>query len=378
MRGLFTLLFGAGMLLMLRRAEGEQPQVAPIDVWTRRCLGLGFLGFFCWLVLLWPGEILWNYGLTGLVLLAFRTARPRHLIVASLACLIAMASIDVVRITQHVRTLQDGAAALSAQAARKPLSAEQDKARKAVVQLRESMHPAAKAVAEQRAERTHWLSAVNWSWSLWSTFWLSKSSWYQLLESLGFMLMGLALFRLGVVTGRASSKVYAGLIGFGYAGGLALRALGLWTDGHVGFDPSVLGGPPWLVTLNWVDFQAARMLMTLGHLGVIVLLFRHGLLGRATILRALGRMALTTYLAQALITSVLFYGFRLIGRLGYAELMGVTVCIWIATGVFCRAWLRRFDQGPAEALLRLAAYDTFQPGRARRQAAEALALTPSV
>ena len=65
MRGLFTILFGAGMVMMLRRAEGADGQALPIDVWTRRCLALLLLGVVHFLVLMWPGEILWTYGIAG-------------------------------------------------------------------------------------------------------------------------------------------------------------------------------------------------------------------------------------------------------------------------------------------------------------------------
>ncbi len=378
MRGLFTMLFGAGMLLMLRLAEGEQPQMAPIDVWTRRCLGLAVLGVVNFAVLLWPGEILWQYGVAGLVLLAFRKARPRHLIVTSLTCLVAMTAIDGFRGAHHARVVHDGASAQAVQAAHKPLSAEQDKAIKVVAGLHDSMHPAARAVAEERDARTHWPSVVGWSWDWWSNFDMTQVGWFFVLEDICGMLMGMALFRMGVLTGQASSRVYATLIGVGYVGGFALRGLDLWTGARVGFDPSVLGGPGWLVTFNYAGLEVARILVTLGHVGLITLLFRRGLLGRATPLRALGRMALTTYMAQSLITSVLFYGFGLLGRFSYAGLMGLCVCIWIVTGVFCWAWLRRFEQGPVEALLRAVAYDTFRPGRARRRAAAALAATPSI
>ncbi len=60
MRGLFTLLFGAGMLLMLKRAEGPQGLAAPVDVWARRCLVLLLFGVAHFALLMWPGEILWT------------------------------------------------------------------------------------------------------------------------------------------------------------------------------------------------------------------------------------------------------------------------------------------------------------------------------
>ncbi len=378
MRGLFTLLFGAGMLLMLRRAEGEAPQVEPVDVWTRRCLALGALGLFNCLVLLFPLEILWQYAVAGFALLAFRTARPRHLLAVAALCLAGFTALRVLQTAHNVRMLQDGASALAAQAAHRPLSAAQAKAAQALLELRGSAHPTARALAEEVGERTHWPSVVGWSWGAWAPFNFGQLAWRYLLQTVGSMLIGMALFRMGVLTGGARSRVYAGMVGLGYVGGFTLRGFGLWVGAHGGFDPSVLAGPPWVVILTTADGELARMLVTLGHLGLIVLLFRHRRLGRATPLRALGRMALTTYTLQALLTSVLFYGFGWVGRFSYAELMGLCVGIWIVTGVFAWAWLRRFDQGPVEALLRLAAYDTFRPGRSRRHAAAALALTPSV
>ena len=60
MRGLFMVPFGAGMVMMLRKAESKQPQITPIDVWARRSLALLGLGTVHFLVLMWPGEILWT------------------------------------------------------------------------------------------------------------------------------------------------------------------------------------------------------------------------------------------------------------------------------------------------------------------------------
>jgi len=90
MRGLFMILFGAGMLLMLRSAHGPEGRATPIDAWARRCLALLLFGVTHFLVLMWPGEILWTLGVAGLALLAFRTAKVRTLWIWALliiACL---------------------------------------------------------------------------------------------------------------------------------------------------------------------------------------------------------------------------------------------------------------------------------------------------
>jgi len=86
-------------------------------------------------------------------------------------------------------------------------------------------------------------------------------------------------------------------------------------------------------------------------------LHKIGALGRlADILAAVGRTALTTYIGQSIITSLLFYGLGFYDRFGFAQLMGIAVLIWIGQCAFSMLWLRRFDMGPAEWLLRSITY----------------------
>jgi uncharacterized protein len=67
-----------------------------------------------------------------------------------------------------------------------------------------------------------------------------------------------------------------------------------------------------------------------------------------------GRMALTTYLGQSLLATVIFYswGFGLFGRLDLVQQLGVVAGIWVANLVFAHLWLQRFAIGPVEWLLR--------------------------
>ena len=141
MRGLFTMLFGAGMLLMLRRAEDAQPQVTPFDVWSRRCLALMALGIVQFVLFLWPGEILFTYGVSGLALLAFRTARIRTLLIVSAVMFVGMgtylASNGVVRAQRNAVSLT----AAASKAVGRPLTMEQRAALDGVKQAQDSLHP---------------------------------------------------------------------------------------------------------------------------------------------------------------------------------------------------------------------------------------------
>ena len=73
-------------------------------------------------------------------------------------------------------------------------------------------------------------------------------------------------------------------------------------------------------------------------------------------LRAIGKMALTNYLGQSLIAAIIFYGLGWWNHLTWAELWLLCVPIWIAQAIFSVLWLKRFEYGPLEWVLRTNAY----------------------
>ena len=353
MRGLFTMLFGAGMLLMLRKADGPNASVAPIDAWARRSIGLMAFGIAQWVLFLWPGEILWNYGVSGLFLLAFRTAKPRTLIAAA-ALLIAGLSANIgYRTWQQVDQLQQTTAVT------RPAGEAQVAALRAAGQMRDAIHPSASEIAHEVAERTHYVSLLKWSAHYWTTENIGVTGWIDVAESVGFMLIGMALFRMGVLTGNAPASTYRWMMAIGYGGGLAMRALVVTLAARTNWDMAspVIGTPLW--TLSAALFQPGRLLVTIGHVGLVVTLFQSGWLGRAVTLRSLGRMTLTVYCLQSILGSMLFYGFGLVGAFGLPVLWGIAAGIWVVTALFCRWWLARFEMGPGERLIRAIAYGGF-------------------
>jgi uncharacterized protein len=98
----------------------------------------------------------------------------------------------------------------------------------------------------------------------------------------------------------------------------------------------------------------------------LLLLFRRPAVARlAAPIAAVGRTALTNYLAQSVILSVLFYGYGLglSGRVGTAAAAGVGLAVYAAQAAASVAWLRRFRFGPAEWAWRSLAYGRRQPLR---------------
>src|SRR4030095_7136413 len=95
MRGLFTLLFGAGALLFLQRHAARHSGLLPADLYFRRTMWLIVFGLVNAYALLWPGDILYYYGVVGLLLFVFRNVAPRKLVVASTVIMILQTSVTV-------------------------------------------------------------------------------------------------------------------------------------------------------------------------------------------------------------------------------------------------------------------------------------------
>jgi uncharacterized protein len=344
------------MALMLKSADGHQPQIGSIDAWTRRCIVLLGMGVMQFAVFMWPGEILWTYGIAGLFLLAFRPCRPGTLCIAAAIMLLGLSGLRAYDTNKTVQVYASAPAAAAAKAEGRPLSETQEAALKAVQSAHEALYPGSSDTTEQIEQRTHLRSLVAWSANGWVWRHLSTWSWPGVVECLSFMLIGIALYRTGLLTGAAATKTYVLVAVIGYGFGLSVRVANLAWMARTGFelDPNRL--VPAISVLRSFLYEPARLGVTLGHLAIITLLFKSGRLGSAKVLRALGRMSLTTYTLQSLLTSLLFYGCGLVGVMSFGGLMATSVAIWVVTGAVALLWLQRFSMGPAEWLIRALSY----------------------
>jgi uncharacterized protein len=167
------------------------------------------------------------------------------------------------------------------------------------------------------------------------------------------MLIGMGLFRLGVLSAQRGYGVYAVLAVVGYGLGIPLAALVSVRQMDVEFDPSRIAA--------WVPaaYQPERLAVALGHVGLVMLLCKAGMLPRGrAVLAAVGRMALTNYLMQTVLCTTLFYGYGmdLFGRLTRAGLLWVVAGVWVLELAWSPLWLRTFQFGPAEYVWRWLTY----------------------
>ncbi len=375
MRGLFTILFGAGMVIMLRKAEGPDGQALPIDVWTRRCLALLLLGVFHFLILMWPGEILWTLGVAGLALLAFRTAKVRTLWIWALVIIACLSAHRAYNTSTYVSTYQTAVQAEQAKAAGRELTPEQQKALDAAASAKSANYPTEEALAEEITQRTELRSLLSWSASGWAYRHLEIYSWIAVAESLSFMLVGMALFRSGILTGERPSRTYWLILIVAGGIGLMLRGIDFAWQARTAFELDIHRLNPFMSILRSGWYQPARLALTLAYVALIVFAVRGSVGAWKVPFRALGRMALTSYTLQSVLTSLLFYAFGYLGAFGAASLMLVTFAICLITAAFSMMWLRYFSVGPMEWLLRAMAYGTFSEAR-RSQAAAVIARSP--
>lgn len=359
-RALFSLLFGAGMLLMVNRLDEQGIPGGSGRIYYRR---LGFLllfGLFDLFVLLWPADILFVYGLCGLLLYPLRRRSVRTLLLLAMLVFALQATLRYMD-WQHKQQLQ--AEYVATQLAGEPAAgaAPERLAEWAAVEARARPDLNSPKIQEsirvQSSGNLREFLVSQWQTSFILLLVVGIKS--LLLDSLGAMLVGMALLRAGVLTLRAPARVYVLLLVVGYGIGLPLAA---WETSALilqDFDPL-------LKARNLLHYDLRRIAVGLGHLSSLLLLcraFPGGWLAQR--LAAVGRMALSNYLGQSLLCGLLFgsIGMGLYGQFTGYYLYGLVLLIWAAQIAFSNAWLAHFRYGPCEWLWRSLTYSARQPLR---------------
>ncbi|WP_420612383.1 DUF418 domain-containing protein [Candidatus Spongiisocius sp.] len=239
--GLFSLLFGAGIALFCERAAARTRRPALLSLWRNLLLlGIGLLH-----LALWEGDILIGYALVSPIIIALRNRRPRTLLILG-----------------GVTLLLSPVAAILFQAS---------------------------LAGDASGLGGFWTAGVEVG---------ATATWFIVTDffsrAVGMMLIGLALYRTGVLTGERSTAFYRRMARTGLGVGIPLAAIGLaWVAARdfspdvafVGTIPNTLGTAP----------------AVLGYTGLIVLWNRRPETDHRRRLCSVGRMALTNYLTQTVL-----------------------------------------------------------------------------
>ena len=322
--GIFSFLFGVGFAMQLESLERRG--VAPRRRYARRLTGLLILGLVHWLAI-WSGEILHVYAVAGFIMLLLTRVRTRWLVVIGLALAVLARPL-----AGRLYLLTGGDGSLVTPAFGAIMAARFD------VFVHGSF---ADVVALQFRQDIHWQLT-------------SGSALAAVLHALGRFMIGMAVAREGIL--RRPSEYRRG------AAILAAIALPVgfllehqWLVMEFLHD---LGWRPERLTIEIVEHllvSSGVVLMTAGYVALFMLLWNLEITRRLlSVFAPAGRMALTNYLSHSAINYLLFFGFglALIGRVGVAVILALSIAVYASQLVLSRWWLKRWNYGPFEWLWR--------------------------
>jgi uncharacterized protein len=345
MRGLFSFLFGASLLLVIRKAEAKGE--SPASVHFRRMLWLLLFGWLHFLFI-WYGDILTGYASIGLVAWFFRDMAPRKLIVWGIIFVL----LELAMMSSFAALTHDLAATLAAS----PGNAEAA-ARMAEMSRGIAMPSAAEAAREMATFLGPWTGVVRNQFGEHlgdPLFMLFVFGW----ETLAYMLFGMAALKNGFLTGAWDDAQYRKVALIGFAVALPGYAALAWLLAADGFTV------PGIFTFSFAGTVLLRPVAVAAIAALIILLTRRGgaLTGR---IAAAGRAAFTNYLGTSILMTALFYGWGagLFGSLSRIELWLVVFAMWALMLAWSKPWLERHRYGPFEWLWRTLARWEWQPMR---------------
>lgn len=317
MRGLFSLLYGASMILLMDRAEmaGKNGRTYMVV----RSFWLLLFGIAHYL-LLWWGDILTLYAVIGVVAMRFAGRQPMELVKLAFLAFAAQMALLIV-LTVGIQQLG--------------VSYYPQLIDKAAIHMEIALYKGSWA-----AIFAHKLEDI-WHWGFAGLLYMS-------LDTLGFMLLGMAMLKGGFLSGKWAREHYLGTARHCFLIGLPpMMALGIWVWAS-GFDPATT----FAVVVTWsLPF---RIPLTVGYAALILAFVAAGRGAFLSRVEAAGRMTLSNYLLSSLAMTALFYGWGmgLFASVPRAQVYLFVVPLWALMLVWSPLWLTRFRYGPAEWLWR--------------------------
>ncbi|MBI4902799.1 MAG: DUF418 domain-containing protein [Acidobacteria bacterium] len=359
MRALFSMLFGGSVVLMTSRARARGAEAEIADIWLRRSMWLMAIGAaHAWL--LWDGDILFTYGLAGLFLYPFRKLRPALLVLLGallLATLIPKAASDVMAARIHRAEAEIAEAAKGAGLELTDDLKDGVEAWKNTVEA--NAPPRQKLDKDIKLYRSGYLAILaNRAHDVPDR---ESLSFYTVVfsDSVGMMLIGMAMLRLGVFSAARSVRFYVTMAACGLTVGLPVLVHDtrqMWVSN---FD--VIAA----MTYHMRE-ELSRGPIALAWAAMVMIVCKQQWLPRVTArLAAVGQTALTNYVMQTVLCTTLFYGYGLglYGQLERYQLYGVVAGVWAVQITASSLWLRWFRYGPLEWMWRSLTYWEMQPFR---------------
>jgi len=351
MRALFSLLFGVGMFIFLDRLEKKGAGINAANIYFRRLIWLLVFGLIHGYLLLWTGEILYDYALMGFIVYSFRNMAPLKLTIVALILFSVGSLWSYVDYKKDVKFMEDVALIKTYKSESKALTRDLkevaiewekiqwERSPEAIEEYNTNMRKGyLDVVAFIAPENQH--SDENWPYR------------YDLWDILSMMLLGIALFKWKILSAEQSYKLYGLMAALGYLIGLTINYFE--TQSIVEANFSLLS-----FSKSNITYDLGRVPVAIGHVGAIMLFCKLPILKWLKIsLASVGKMALTNYVMHSVFAMFIFtgVGFGLFGTFQRFELLYIVFAIWVFQLIVSPIWLKYYQYGPLEWIWRNLSY----------------------
>jgi uncharacterized protein len=370
-RALFSMLFGAGIILFFESVQKKAAGVQAADYFFRRQLWLLVFSLFDVFILLWNGDILLDYAIWGMALFTFRKLSAKKLLIAAGICLFFMLARETRDLYKDKETIFRGELVAAIDTTKQKLTPTQKEYLSGMQDLKNRGTMEAKKQRAEFALRRVGQGSYEQLYDYRTDRYVNqlvRYVFYELWDVLLFMFLGMAFFKMGILTGKAPTKVYLWMTVIGLGAGIFLTNLFLQEFIKSNFNWFNL-----VKNVRFHSYELGRTFRSVGLFGLIMLLYKSGLFKWLfALMRPVGQMAFSNYLMQSLICGIIFYsiGFGKFGEFERYQLYIVVASIWIFQIIFSHLWLRNFRFGPFEWAWRSLTYWRKQPMRKEKFSVE--------
>jgi uncharacterized protein len=325
---IFSILYGAGIIMVTEKAESRTGKSAGLHY--RRTFWLLIIGLIH-AHLIWHGDILVPYAICAALAYFFRKMKPVRLLIIGILIILVHTAFYL-----FMGTSMEHWPPEALEGARSAWNT-------APEEINEEIAALTGSISEQIQQNSATATIMETMIFLFVFLWRAG----------GLMLVGMALYKWGVLTAQKSIDFYKKGLVYGLLIGLPIVIYGVYANfkADFAFEYSMYIGSQY----NYIG----SLLVSFSFIcGIMFIAKSDRLSWLQDRLAAIGQMALSNYVAQSLICTFIFYGMGL-GLFGQVERSGqilIVFGVWIVLMLWSRSWLDRFQFGPLEWLWRSLTY----------------------
>ena len=326
---IFSILFGAGVVLFTQRIEEKGKRVTALHY--KRMFWLLLFGLIH-AYFIWVGDILVAYAICGGLVFFFRKKSIRRLFI--MAIILFLIPISLNFITYYGMPKE----ALESTFAFFYPSSEQIALQTKIMQS---------SYLEQMPLRLENAVEIQTLIFMIEIFWRTSA----------MMLLGMILYRKGILSAEKSTAYYKKMIWVGFVPGLIISSIGLsqvyaseWSGAYV-------------MNIGANYKFVSGIFMALGYIGLVIWIYKKGIFKKfQNRLQATGRMAFTNYIGMSVICILIFngHGLGLFGTLDRLQQFLIVIAVWVLILIISPLVLKKHQFGPLEWLWRKLTYFSFQ------------------